>query len=233
MRVQRKGLQCKNVNGYQQYAWGVAPNNVADRIAWAVNYELPFGKSMTGIEGGFIKGWSTNALWFVADGPRGFTTSPGSTPPDGIASAGYSIRFARGKEKSNPRLFPPQLVQKLQLLRTANTPANGTLGNERFGTLFGPHQKRLDFSLSKEFPIKENIKLQFRTEVFNLLNQTNLGQPNASIAYASATPALPNGNFTNTPLISAPGSSHISGEITGMNANWNQREIQFALKLLF
>ncbi len=33
---------CKNVFGWQQYAWGNAPNDVANRIAWALNYELPF-----------------------------------------------------------------------------------------------------------------------------------------------------------------------------------------------
>jgi hypothetical protein len=215
---------CKNVYGYQQYAWGVAPNNVKNRIAWAVNYELPFGKSMTGIEGGFVKGWSTNVSGSWQTG-QGFATSPGSNL-DGIASAGYLDQVCSGK-KSNPTLLDWYNYNCFA------PPTPGTLGNEHFGSLFGPHQKRLDFSLSKEFPVKENIKLQFRTEVFNLLNQTNFGQPNASIAYASPAVPFANGNFTNTPLIGAPGSSHISGEITGMSANWNQREIQFALKVLF
>jgi len=215
---------CKNEWGWQQYAWGNAPNDVANRIAWALNYQLPFGKSMTGIEGGFVKGWATNLSGSWQTGSP-FTTSPASNL-DGIASAGYLDQTCNAK-KSNPTLLDWYNYNCFV------SPTPGTLGNERYGSQFGPHQKRLDFSLSKEFPIKESIKLQFRTEIFNLFNQTNFGQPNASIAYLSPTTPLPNGNFTNTVNISQPGGSHITGEITGMSANWNQREIQFALKLLF
>ena len=88
--------------------------------------------------------------------------------------------------------------------------------------LFGPAQKRLDASLFKDFPIKEQIRLQFRTEVFNLFNQTNFGQPNATIAYTTT------GGVTSVNL-----NGKTTGQITSMSANWNQREIQFALKLLF
>jgi hypothetical protein len=215
---------CKNEFGWQQYAWGNAPNDVADRIAWAVDYQLPFGKSMTGIEGQIVKGWETNLSGSWQTGTP-FTTSPSSNL-DGIGSAGYLDQTCSGKAAHpsildwyNYNCFAP--------------PTPGTMGDERYGSLFGPHQKRLDFSLAKEFQIKEQIHLQFRTEIFNLFNQTNFGQPNGTIAYASASPALPNGNLTDTPTVTPPGGSHITGEITGMSANWNQREIQFALKLIF
>jgi hypothetical protein len=51
-----------------------------------------------------------------------------------------------------------------------------------------------------------------------------MGQPGSSIAYTTT------GGVTNVNLT---GSHATTGEITSMSGNWNQREIQFALKLLF
>jgi len=73
--------------------------------------------------------------------------------------------------------------------------------------------------------------MQFRAEVFNLFNQVNFNTPNATLAFSNPGPT----NVANSvgPNIGLPGSSHVTGEITAVNANWNQREIQFALKLIF
>jgi hypothetical protein len=84
----------------------------------------------------------------------------------------------------------------------------------------------LDFSIFKDFPITERMKLQFRTEVFNLFNQSNFGTPSASIAYTHDA----SGNITG---IDFTGSHATTGQINSMNGNWNQREFQFGLKLLF
>jgi hypothetical protein len=100
-------------------------------------------------------------------------------------------------------------------------PSWGTLGNQHYSQFYGPHQKRFDFSIFKQFPIRENIKLEFRTEVFNLLNQTNFGQPTSSIAY------------TSTGAVNLSGTRVTTGEINSTNTNWNPREIQFGLKVLF
>ncbi|MDZ4802011.1 MAG: TonB-dependent receptor, partial [Bryobacteraceae bacterium] len=65
-----------------------------------------------------------------------------------------------------------------------------------------------DFGLHKEFPLfREDWKLQFRSEFFNLFNTTNLGSPATNIS---------NANF---------------GQITGLASP--ARQIQFALKLVF
>ncbi len=65
-----------------------------------------------------------------------------------------------------------------------------------------------DLGLHKEFPlIREDWRLQFRSEFFNLFNTTNLGSPASNIS---------NGNF---------------GQITSLSSP--ARQIQFALKLVF
>jgi hypothetical protein len=64
-----------------------------------------------------------------------------------------------------------------------------------------------DFSLFKEFLIKEGFRLQFRTEVFNLFNTAQFDLPNAAIGAANAG--------TITSIVGTP------------------RQIQFGLKAVF
>ena len=60
-------------------------------------------------------------------------------------------------------------------------PQRGEFGNTGRNTLTGPRFWQTDFSAFKNFQLKENLKLQFRAESFNLFNHTNLGQPTACV----------------------------------------------------
>jgi hypothetical protein len=68
--------------------------------------------------------------------------------------------------------------------------------------------KNLDFSAFKDFQLKEHTALQFRAEMFNILNHPNFGQPANSLGSATFG------------VISSTG-------------NYQPRNIQLALKLLF
>jgi hypothetical protein len=70
----------------------------------------------------------------------------------------------------------------------------------------------VDFSLFKNFTLSERVRLQFRSEFFNVLNHTNLGTPNATVF--SGTAVSPSAGLITT-LATTP------------------RQIQFGLKLLF
>jgi hypothetical protein len=47
--------------------------------------------------------------------------------------------------------------------------------------LFGPSRVDFDFSLFKEFPIREAGKVQFRSEFFNLFNHPNFQNPDNTV----------------------------------------------------
>lgn len=81
-------------------------------------------------------------------------------------------------------------------------------GNTANGVLRGPDLVTFDFSAMKNFDVTEHVKLQFRAEMFNTFNHPNFALP---------------GN-----AVDQPGGASISSTIPD-----NQREIQFALKLLF
>jgi hypothetical protein len=83
-----------------------------------------------------------------------------------------------------------------------------TIGNLGRNTVRGPDAVNVDFSAFKEFQPRERMTLQFRAEMFNILNHPNLGMPN---------------NVFNTSAFGVIGST----------GNYLARNIQFALKLLF
>lgn len=97
----------------------------------------------------------------------------------------------------------------------------------------GPRFAQWDISMMKNFSLTERLKLQFRTDLFNLLNHPNFGQPDGGICLAvspatATSPAscVPNPNFGKVAqtLASAQGSQIGTG---------TARQAQFALKLIF
>jgi hypothetical protein len=79
----------------------------------------------------------------------------------------------------------------------------GTAGRN---TVRGPGTANYDMSLFKRFPVKDRFNIEFRTEFYNL---------------------------TNTPLFGNPANSFTSATFGEISSATNQRNIQFALRLLF
>jgi len=209
------------------FAWGNTGNDVADRISGAVNYEIQYGKSLTGVPGVLLKGWALNAAGAWQTGLPFAVSNPSSTNETQVsgAAAGVADQICSGRS-AHPTLvqwFNPACFESQSF---------GTFGDEHPGQLMGPPQRRLDFSMFKEIPVRENLHLQFRAEVFNLLNVANFGQPNGTLAYTgctAATAANPNAH-----CVGLTGStSYPTGSISSLNSSSTPRQIQLALKLLF
>jgi hypothetical protein len=78
-------------------------------------------------------------------------------------------------------------------------PANGTFGNLHRNAIYGPGATNTNASLFKNFPIWEQVSMQFRLEAFDVFNHPNPGTPNTNIQSASfGYITTSNTNFTST-----------------------------------
>ena len=107
----------------------------------------------------------------------------------------------------------------------------GTLGNLGRDTLAGPDFTNFDFALMKTTPLRgssEQSSLQFRAEIFDILNHPNFNLPNQNLFTTCAVSSgCPLGYTANS--IAGQITSTIGNEVVG----GAQRVIQFGLKLLF
>jgi hypothetical protein len=91
-----------------------------------------------------------------------------------------------------------------------------------------------DFAIHRDFPIRESVKLQFRAEMFNLLNHPNFGQPVGNLG----PPSSPNPQFGQSQQmlgasLAGQGGNLGNGAFNPLYQLGGPRSIQFALKLFF
>ena len=182
-------------------------------------YELPFGAgrhflSSPGIARALLGGWELSGIGTARAGlPVNVTINRSNASVPG----GYSVP---GSER--PNLYPGvpvtpaiQTVDDWINAAAFYTPASGTFGNLGRNALSGPGLWQVDVGLAKAVAFTEQIRLQFRAEVFNVFNRAQYGQPNTNLS----TP----GNFgviTSTVNEGATGSG-------------TPRQIQLAVRILF
>jgi len=192
-------------------------------------YELPtpaiFQK---GIGNAFFGGWQTNGIVTLRTGfpfavTQGAITNTSNAPvrPDRIADG--SVANPTVNQWFNPDAFRLTSCINVALPETCH------YGNSGTGILEGPGFKNVDFSVFKNFRITERVKLQFRSEMFNLFNTPQFARPNTSLQ--TATNFLPTGTPGNVVYPSQANVSRGAGAITSLVAP--MRNIQFGLKLLF
>jgi Carboxypeptidase regulatory-like domain len=176
-------------------------------------YSLPFGRGQRfganfhGFTQGLLGDWQVNAIARINSGFPLFISvvnnsgtalggnRPGQNRPDRICGGGLPSGQQTVDEFFNTSCF----VQ----------PAPGVLGDSARAPLYGPDFVNFDFSAFKDFPIplRENMKLQFRSEFFNIFNHPQFAQPGSELE--------------------APGFGQITSTVG------NPRLIQFALKFIF
>ena len=103
----------------------------------------------------------------------------------------------------------------------------GNLGRDR---VFGPKFWNVDFSISKNIRLWENAILQFRVEMFNIVNHPNFALPGAFI-----TPGV-NADGTRNPNPGIDGSVTQTPDVAQGNpglGGGGPRVVQFGLRLQF
>jgi hypothetical protein len=187
--------------------WGLSALNVTSQSSLSATYDLPF-RGNDGWRGRLIGGWQVNAIATLLTGFP-FTPVLGSN-----RSGDGNIRNP-DRPSLNPGFTGPVVLGKQTQWFNPNAfvvPPAGTWGDLGRGVYTGPGLANLDLSLFKNVALSERLRLQFRSEFFNLLNRTNPGTPNATVF--SGTAINPSAGLITT-LATTP------------------RQIQFGLKVLF
>jgi hypothetical protein len=122
------------------------------------------------------------------------------------------------------------------------TPGIG-LGNAGRNSLRAPGFFQWDFSLMKNFPIREKVTVQFRADIFNIVNHPNFGNPDVGICTAIAVPVTTPGPGCAPSATDPSGQSlnHNFGKVGQTIASANSslvgtgtaRQEQFSLKIIF
>lgn len=170
-------------------------------------YDLPIGKgkmlSTNNRVGDYIIGnWQVSGILSLTSGtPFDVTVSNGDTAGTGNVTERANLLLQNGAyaQGQGPLVYLNPLA--------FGVPAPQTYGNLGRNSLRTPFNHNLDVSLTRNFPIRESINLNFRVDAFNMTNSVVFGGPNSTLG---------NANF---------------GIITG-TAN-APREVQFSMKLSF
>lgn len=184
--------------------YGPSTTDVRNLGVVSLTYELPFRRNK------LVSGWSVSGIGTFQSGLP-FTPQLGFNPTNN----GDSRNPIR--PSVNPAFTGPVILGSPNEYFNPNAfilPVSGTYGNLGRDTLTGPGIANLDLSVLKNTSLTERFRLQFRGELFNIVNHTNFGTPNA-VVYTAATP-IP---------------SSAAGLITATSTT--SRQIQFGLKLLF
>jgi hypothetical protein len=189
--------------------WGPSALNPANMASLSATYELPFGRSSSGLSwSSLLSGWQLNGIVTLQDGFP-------FTPVIGANRSGDGNTRNPDRPSLNPSFSGPVVLGTQTQWYNPNAfalPAPGTWGDVGRGVYTGPGLANVDFSVFKNTALSERLKLQFRAEFFNLLNRDNLGTPNAT-AFTGASINASAGLITT--LATMP------------------RQIQFGLKLMF
>jgi hypothetical protein len=195
---------------------GLANFDVRNVAAINGTYALPFGhgkrflQGSGGIGSALISGWTVNSI-VTLQGGLPFTPQL-SYNPSNNGDTRNPVRPFVNPAFSGPVILgnPHQWFNPAAFLAPPN--GSGFYGNLGRDTLIGPGLATWDLSFMKDTRIQERLSLQFRAELFNLLNRANFNTPNAIV-------------FTPT------GVSPTAGVITATSTT--SRQVQFGLKLLW
>lgn len=203
--------------------YGNSDFDVRHYVVVAYAYELPVGKGKAfgGNASGFLNqvigGWQVAGIVSASTG-NWFTVSDPQVNSSNTDCAGTVVyNCARPNLIGNPNARPCVPGTFYNTCAFTSDLVQGTYGNAGRNIVLGPGYQNWDVSIFKTFPIREDKRLEFRTDFFNIWNHTNFltGPTGSDGQFEPVSVEL------GTPQMGFPQAAR------------DPRLIQFALKFLF
>ena len=198
--------------GNSKLDWALSQINLNNSFTASVIYELPlgrgkrFGSSWNGAANAVLGNWELTLIERAISGFPVFIVDSNNQSGVNFQNNGNSLN--RPNQTCNPQANNPTLSQWFNT-SCFSAPAAGELGTASRTPVSGPDLVNTDFSIIKHFPLpREGMRLDFRTEFFNLFNHPQFGLPGADF------------------------NSPATFGVVNTTVN-NPRLVQFALKLAF
>ena len=205
---------------------GLSDFDRTHRLTVSYRYDLPWFKDEKGLKGALLSGWAVSGITLFQSGAPfsvldsgagsaflGLGSAPGVETASLASGASLSSGLSHGGIGTridgylNPAAFTtapllyPALCDPNQPDPTVTPNSNfcttgfGDLGRN---TYRGPSQQNWDFSLLKNFRLTERQSLRFTTDLFNLWNHANFGNPSATDVESIVLTNSPFGKITST-----------------------------------
>jgi hypothetical protein len=188
-------------NAYSHSAnYGNSNFDVRNALKGSLIYQIPVGKGKKFLNDNpyldsVLGGWQTSATMVVHSG-QPFTAVDATNNANADNSGSSASQYPN--LVGDPHLSHPTIQNWYNVAAFAQ-PAPSTFGNERRNQLVGPDLSEIDFSLGKNFALREGIGLQFRIDGYNIFNHPSFGLPNTGVAFANGVPT--SSSFINTTTI--------------------------------
>lgn len=189
-----------------------APSAFDQRHNMTANFTYDLPARATGRGSKLLNGWQVNGIVMLTTGFPFTVNVDGSADRDrDLATSVTRPNLVPGKS-NNPILKDP----KQWFDPTAfSLPDPGFYGNLGRNTLRADGVQNVDLALIKNTAVREKVSVQFRAEVFNVLNHANFSLPSVRTIFTANNPA---------PLADAG--------VVDSTAN-PARQIQFGLKFIW
>ena len=226
---------------------GNGDGDIRQNLTGSVTYNFPELKGSSLFERTVLGGWQTSSIVQTRSGAALNPTLTGTffglpTRPD--FASGVPVRNPHGKWTDSTigstYSYYNAEAYMVEPGYNANPGDPSTLGNVPRNSLPGPKFFQWDFSGMKNFPVTEKIKVQFRGDLFNILNHPNFGNPGNMGICTAISSTLPTSTCSGGPATGVGDNASfstvgetIAGSDNSLVGSGTARQIQLALKLIF
>jgi hypothetical protein len=169
----------------------LAATDTPHRLVISGDWALPIFSRTHGVVGVFLKGWQANGIFmrevgFPLSAPSGYYSTgidPSLSNPSDLQYFNTCTQETNGtlvnctNQKGGGTLPVAFIQQQNNTLRTLSG---------RFPTIRPPKVPNADISLFKSVTLREQMRLQFRAEAFNVTNSPQFNTPSTSLTSTTA-----------------------------------------------